>query len=105
MRARDAAIIAHSGTIIAYGSDLDSNPRIPFYSFMTKDVILRLGMVSSAPEVQREQAISDIIRLSDKCYLKHQIAARFPLDKIIEAHELQETGNVVGKIIIDVAEI
>jgi NADPH:quinone reductase len=101
----DAAVIAHRGTIIAYGSDLDSNPRIPFYRFMTKDVILRMGMVSYAPEKLREQAISDIIKLLESDGVKHQIAARFPLEKIIDAHELQETGKAVGKIIIDVADI
>ena len=101
----DAAVIAPRGTIIAYGSDLDSNPRIPFYTFMTKDVILRMGMVSYAPKNLREQAIADIIKLSESGGLKHQIGARFPLEKIIEAHELQETGKIIGKIMIDVADL
>lgn len=101
----DAAVIAHRGTIIAYGSDIDPNPRIPFYSFMAKDVILRMGMVSYAPESLREQAIGDIIKMLETGHLKHQIAARFPLEKIIEAHELQETGKTVGKIMIDITDI
>ena len=35
--------------------------------------------------------------------LIHVIGARFPLDRIVPAHEAQERGSVIGNIVIDVA--
>jgi hypothetical protein len=32
----------------------------------------------------------------------HLIAARFPLERLAEAHEAQESGQYVGNIIVDI---
>ncbi len=36
--------------------------------------------------------------------MKHQIAERFSLDRIAEAHELMESGTAIDKIIIELSE-
>jgi NADPH2:quinone reductase len=99
----DAAVIARNGTIVAYGSDSEPNPRIPFYVFMQKDVLFRMAILYEVPQALRERAAAALIGLLEKGALKHQIAARFPLDRIAEAHEMQESGSTIGKILIDVA--
>jgi NADPH2:quinone reductase len=51
------------------------------------------------------KAAADINSLLAENRLKHQIAARFPLDRIVEAHEMQESGRTIGKILIDIADL
>ena len=54
-----------------------------------------------------QQAHQDAIRDTTACleagrYRAH-IGARFPLSQLAQAHEAQDSGSVVGKILIDVA--
>jgi NADPH2:quinone reductase len=101
----DAAVIANNGTIVAYGSDAGATPQIPFYIFMQKDVLFRMAILYVVPKPLRDRAAADLIGLLEKNDLQHQIAARFPLERIAEAHEMQESGRTIGKILIDVADI
>jgi NADPH2:quinone reductase len=101
----DAAVIANNGTIVAYGSDADPNPRIPFYVFMQKDVLFRMAILYTAPQALITRAGNDLARMLEQGRLQHQIAARLPLERIAEAHEMQESGRVIGKILIDVANL
>ncbi len=103
--ALDAALIADNGTIVAYGSDADPNPRFPFYVFMQKDVLFRMAILYVMPRSLIARAAADLVTLLSERRLDHQIAARFPLDQIVAAHELQETGKTIGKVLVDVAEI
>ena len=103
--ALDAALIANNGSLIAYGSDADATPRIPFYTFMQKDVLIRAAILYQIPRLLLAKAAADINSLLAESRLKHQIAARFPLDRIIEAHEMQESGRTIGKILIDIADL
>jgi NADPH2:quinone reductase len=103
--ALDAVLIAKNGTIVAYGSDADPSPRIPFYVFMQKDVLFRMAILYEAPISLVTRAAADIVALLSENRLKHQIAARFPLDQIASAHEMQETGKTIGKILVDVADL
>lgn len=52
--------------------------------------MIRFVGLSTMPAQVRAQAAADIIHLLEEPHLKHRIAARFPLDKIVEAHELQD---------------
>ena len=36
--------------------------------------------------------------------LIHQIRARFPLERIVQAHEAQEGGKVMGNIVVEVGK-
>ena len=58
----DTTIIAHEGTTIAYASDIYPNSYIPFYSFMTKGIIFRVGLVFYTSHTLREQAITYIVK-------------------------------------------
>lgn len=103
--ALDAAVISDNGTIVAYGSDADPNPKIPFYVFMQKDVLFRMAILYVMPRSIIARAAADLVTLLAERRLKHQIAARFPLEQTAAAHEMQETGKTIGKILIDVADL
>ena len=102
--ALDAALIANNGSLVAYGSDADASPSIPFYTFMQKDVLIRAAILYQIPQTLLAKAAADINRLLAEGRLKHQIASRFALDQIVEAHEMQESGRTIGKILIDIAD-
>jgi NADPH2:quinone reductase len=103
--ALDAAVLAENGIIAAFASDTDQQPRIPFRGLNPKDATIRFVGLSAMSQAARERAADDIITLLEARRLKHHVAARFPLERIVEAHELQETGRVVGKVLIDVAAL
>jgi len=103
--ALDAAVLADNGVIAAFASDADQHPRVPFRGLNPKDAVVRFVGVSTMPAAARARAAADIIALLEAGRLRHRIAARFPLERIVEAHELQETGRVVGKVLIDVADL
>jgi NADPH2:quinone reductase len=103
--ALDGAVLADGGVIAAYASDADQQPRVPFRGLNPKDAILRFVGMSAMAEEDRQRAAADIIRLLEENRLQHRIAARFPLEQTIEAQELLESGKVVGKVLVDVAEL
>ena len=54
------------------------------------------------PEAAKAQACADIDQALRDQQLHHLIAARFPLERLTEAHEAQESGQYVGNIIVDI---
>lgn len=103
--ALDAALIAKNGTLAAYGSDAEANPRIPFSAFMQKDVLIRAAILYETPRDLIARAATDITSLLEKKVLQHQIAAQLSLDEIVDAHEKQESGQTIGKILVDIAKL
>lgn len=51
----------------------------------------------------RDDAVRDITALVEAGRLLHVIGARFPLERIVEAHQAQESGKVIGNIVVDIA--
>lgn len=96
-------VLKVNGTIATYASMGDPEPKLPFYPFMAKNATIRPVLLYTMPERARDEAVSDILRLVEAGRLLHQIGARFPLERIVEAHQAQESGKVTGNIVVDVA--
>jgi NADPH:quinone reductase len=103
--AMDVAVIARNGVIGSYGSDSDPEPKFPYWGFTQKDATLRVALIYEAKQSSRDQAARDINKMLSEGRLKHNVAARFPLDRIVEAHEAMESGKTVGKLLVDVAAL
>lgn len=103
--AMDIAVIARNGVIGSYGSDSNPEPKLPYWAFTQKDVTLRAALIYEAQQSARDQSAREINAWIEKGALKHQIAARFPLDKIADAHEAMESGKTMGKLLVDVAAL
>ena len=54
------------------------------------------------PAAAKDEAARDVVRLVEAGRLIHQIGARFPLDRIVEAHQAQESGYTSANTIVDV---
>jgi NADPH2:quinone reductase len=98
-----AKVIKPNGTIAAYASTGEPEPRLPFYALMGKNAAMRPVLIYTMPARAKDEATRDVVRLVEGGRLIHQIGARFPLDRIVEAHQAQESGKITGNIVVDVS--
>jgi NADPH2:quinone reductase len=96
-------VLKTNGTIATYASMGDQEPKLPFYALMSKNAAIRPVLIYTMPTRAKDEAARDIVRLVEAGRLIHQIGARFPLDRIVEAHQAQESGKITGNIVVDVA--
>jgi NADPH2:quinone reductase len=98
-----AKVLKVNGTIASYASMGAPEPKLPFYALMSKNAAIRPVLIYTMPERAKDEAVRDISHLVATGRLMHVIGARFPLVRIVEAHQAQEGGKVTGNIVIDVA--
>ncbi|MCR9138709.1 MAG: NADPH:quinone reductase [Alphaproteobacteria bacterium] len=97
-------ILKPGAVIAAYSSTAVPEPTLPYYAFAFRGATLRFiqGFLLS-PEVIG--AATELIgKMAARDALKVAIAARLPLNKIVEAHEMVESGNAIGNVVLDVSE-
>jgi NADPH:quinone reductase len=94
-----------NGTIASYASMGEPEPRIPFYAMMRRGIAIDLVFVYMMKPEERAKAVRDLGILLKENRLKHNLGPRFRLDDLVAAHQAQESGTVVGNIVIDVAKL
>ncbi len=92
-----------NGAIAAYASTRAPEPTLPYYPMMTRGLGIDLVFVYILPPEPRAKALADLNTMLSAGFLQHNIGARFALDQTTAAHEAQESGTVIGNIVIDVA--
>ena len=97
--AKDIAMIKPEGDIVVYGS---GNPEIavPFVPSILKNIRLRFFIVYNLSPADRAAALIGLTSLLENGALMHNIAARLPLDRAAEAHELVESGKAIGNVVL-----
>jgi NADPH2:quinone reductase len=100
---RDAALIKPNGVIASYSSTARPEPVFPYYPLAYKGVTLRLVQAYILPQPARALAIADIGDGLRAGRLQHRIAGVFPLAETAAAHELQESGEAVGNVVVTIA--
>ena len=98
--AASAQAIKVNGVIAAYASMGDREPRLPFYPLMSRNATMRPVLIYTMPDEAKAQATADVVKLAEAGRLIHQIGARFPLEQVVAAHEAQESGKVMGNIVL-----
>ncbi|WP_419162453.1 NADPH:quinone reductase [Candidatus Palauibacter sp.] len=96
------AMLKPNGVISAYASEGEPQPAVPFYTLLYKNLTLRFELVFLMPEHAKRQAVEDLTGWLGAGELRHTIAARFPLEDIVAAHEAVEAGPL-GKILLEFA--
>jgi NADPH:quinone reductase len=99
-----AEVLAVNGVVAAYASDSapQQPPAFPFRSLLFKNATIRTVLVYLVSPEAHRAAARDITAHLASGSLKHSIARRLPLSKIVEAHEAMEAGHLNGKVIVDV---
>ncbi len=100
----DVAVIKANGVIASYSSTRVPEPVLPYYPLAYKGVTVRFVQAYLLPAAARAMAIRDITDALRAGELQPTIAARFPLDRIADAHALAEGGTVIGNVVLDLSE-
>lgn len=97
------AVLRANGVISTYSSGApDSAPRIPFTAIMRQGINVHFILVYVMPREAHWAAARDLsAAIEAGCYRPH-IAELFKLDETAKAHEAQESGGTVGKLLIGV---
>jgi NADPH2:quinone reductase len=99
----DRRVLASNGTIATYASGpADSAPNVPASAFMRKGISIQFVLVYAMPAEAHRVAARDITAALEAGRLRTHVGARFPLARLADAHDAQDSGNVVGKILVDV---
>ncbi len=100
------AVLKPNGVIASYSSGpFDSAPRIPFSPVMQRGITMHFVGVYVMPREAHRHAARDVSAvLQARRYAPH-IGRRLPFQKIVDAHEAQERGGVIGKILVEIADI
>jgi NADPH:quinone reductase len=98
---KDIVVLRSGGEVIVYGSGA---PKIsvPFSPSIRKGVRIAFFIVYSLDLYVREHAIADLTNILEGNLLSHNIATRLPLAKIVEAHDLVESGYAIGNVVLEV---
>jgi NADPH:quinone reductase len=96
----DLEILRPGGQIVVYGSGA-GEMQVPFVPAILKMARFSFFIVYNLNEGDRRRAEFELTRFLVEGRLIHNIAARLPLDRIAEAHDLVEYGRAVGNVVIE----
>ncbi len=99
----DIEVIKANGIIASYSSTRVPEPVLPYYPLAYKGVTVRFVQAYLLPPPARAQAVRDITDTLRSGDLRPAIAARFPLERIADAHALAEGGTVIGNVVLDLS--
>jgi NADPH2:quinone reductase len=99
----DANMLAVGGSIATYSAGPVPAPPIPFFTLMRNSHSVHFVLVYTMGEHAHRVAVRDTTACLEAGAFTSHVGARFPLERAADAHEAQDSGEVVGKILIDVA--
>jgi NADPH2:quinone reductase len=94
-------VLAPHGTLVCYGSNAMGDVPLPFRDLLFRGLNLRFFVVYELQPADRYAAIAELGVLLQQAALKTKIAARYPLDQIVAAHEAVEQG-AVGNVVLEI---
>jgi NADPH2:quinone reductase len=95
--------LAPYGTLISYGSSVAGDIAFPIQALRENlHRLLFVGVYRLSRE-DRRAAIAGLTQMLAAGELKHAIGARFALNDVVDAHEVVERGQLIGRVIVDVA--
>ncbi len=92
-------IIARDGIVAAYGTNTQEI-KLAFSPLILTGAAIRFFIVYELAPTPRAEAIADIHRWIEGGKLQHAVAATYPLDRIIDAHEAVERGTHIGNVVV-----
>jgi len=99
--ANDCALLRPDGELVVYGSGKPEIP-VPFFPMIVKNIGVKFFIVYNLERETRRRAIAHLTSMLEHGRLQHNIAARVPLAKIADAHELVEQGRAIGNVVVGI---
>jgi len=95
------AVLKPNGVISTYSSGpRDSAPRIPFTAVMRQGITVHFVLVYVMPREAHSSAARDLNAALEAGRYRPRVARVFKLDETAAAHEAQESGATVGKLLV-----
>ena len=95
----DAAVVRNGAVLAAYASPKD-RPELPFWPLLFANVTIRLLGSDDFPQAAKNAAARDLTEAAAQSALSIPVAEVFPLERIAAAHELIESGQPVGRVLV-----
>jgi NADPH:quinone reductase len=96
------AILRPHAIVVACGMSA-SEAMLPALWMMQNSITLRLFLVHDMNEAERAAGIAELGQWLKEGCLGHTIGRRLPLERIAEAHEVVERGEVIGNVVLDIS--
>ena len=93
-------VMRPNGIIAAYGSAQSFTPEIPFIQMMFKDLTMRAILVYILSAEARAETLTGLNKMLADDSLTHAVGATFTLDETVKAHELVESANKFGTVVV-----
>lgn len=97
----DAAVAANGAVIASYATK-DGRPTFPFWPMLFDNLTIRLLGSDDFPAEAKDEAARDLSRAAADGALSIPIAEVIPLDQIVRAHQLLETGHPAGRVLLSI---
>jgi NADPH2:quinone reductase len=98
----DADMLAVGGAIATYSAGPVPLPPIPFFTLMRNSHSVHFVLVYTMGDHAHDVAVRDVTACLQAGAYRTHVGARFPLAEAAAAHEAQDSGAVVGKVLVDV---
>jgi NADPH:quinone reductase len=96
------SVLSPRATVVVYGMS-QNEALLPSLWLMQNSITLRLFLIYEISASDRTASIDELNELLQAGRLAHTIARRLPLPAIAEAHEIVESGGVMGNVVLDIS--
>jgi NADPH:quinone reductase len=96
------AVLRPKGSVIVYGTGA-AEAVIPAQWMLVSGISIRFMLVYELTSEEHQAAIAAITRMLEENRLVHNVAATFPLEQTVEAHQAVESGKAIGNIVLRIA--
>jgi NADPH:quinone reductase len=97
-------VLRNNGSIAIYAAEPQDLPTIPIRSWIERNITLQSILVYTMAAEAKAAAIKDLATVLESGIFRHNIDQQFPLAAVAAAHERQESGQAMGKVIISIAK-
>jgi NADPH2:quinone reductase len=97
----DMEVVCPNGMWVVYGSGARQFT-LPFFPIISRNVLVRFFIVYNLSAFDRQLANAFLDDCLRRDLLQHNIAARLPLASVAQAHELVESGKVIGNVVVSI---
>lgn len=93
--------VASHGSVIVYGTSA-SEAVVPVHWLMRQSVDLRPFLVFNLDPIARSACVRKVTKFIENGVLTSDVAGTISLEKIVDAHELVESGQQLGNVVVTI---
>lgn len=99
-------VVKLNGTVSTYASDSDRTPALPVHQFMRRNISIRPFILNSLTLDTLNRTRFGMLRWVQDCPdALRPVAARFPLEDIVAAHQAVENSDKFGTVVVEPHEL